>query len=275
MDYNTIAANAIAVGLSSLALVKDGVLKSIGSDIWELVKKPFRVNKKDMKIIEGLQENPNDLKLLGAAEYKLAEFLESNPTLAGDLVKYIDKYNEKNKTMNVNNSKNFVFSENNYGSISVGDKITNFNINTDFTKRDIDQLVLILEDRANIIVQKLQKYYKYTNVKEYLEEFKTLHKNHIKALSDGNLIYAHELLLNIYNLSYKLESDEFWTRHDIETPAVLYNLRNDAFTKGNLICAYISGDMKEYSEQYFSINVSKNYDELLMLYKRIGKISVN
>lgn len=274
MNFNSIATEAIQTILPSLILINDGVLKSIGSDLWKLIKKPFKNNVKDEKIIEELEKNPNDLKLQGITEYKLTEFLEENPSFAEELLRSIQNFRERdknNREISVTNSKNVVNSNNIYGSIIVGDNIHDVTINSDSSKKDISQLISILEDRANLIIHNLKERYKYIKCDRYLKEFRTLHENHVKALSNGNLIHAHEILRQIHDLSTDIESDEFWTRHRIETPHLLYSLSSDAFTKGILICTYLTGEMKDHSNKYFSVEVKREENEILSLYKLISK----
>jgi hypothetical protein len=114
----------------------------------------------------------------------------------------------------------------------------------------VDELIAILENRAKNIRLELSPYYKYAPVKKYLRQFKELHEKHVSSLRDGRLIQAHEVLSEIHKLSADLESDEFWSRHDAETPDVRYSLSDDAFQRGKLICEYVAGDMKAYSEKY-------------------------
>lgn len=114
MDINTIANEAFKIVLPSLIAIKDGGFKSIGSDLWELIKKSFKSNEKDKKIVDQLEENPNDLKLQGIAEYKLAEFLEGDSSLSEELMKYIKSFNEKKDddgTINIKESKNIVIAK--------------------------------------------------------------------------------------------------------------------------------------------------------------------
>ncbi|MFL0198062.1 hypothetical protein ACJDU8_21210 [Clostridium sp. WILCCON 0269] len=126
MDFSAVAKEAFTIILPSLIAIKDGGLKSIGSDIWELVKKPFKSNKRDEEIISKLEKNPNDLESLGIAKYKLTEFLEKDPDLAEELIKYIENFKKENqngKTINVKNSKNFIINTDihNGGDVVVGD----------------------------------------------------------------------------------------------------------------------------------------------------------
>ena len=106
---------------------------------------------------------------------------------------------------------------------------------------NLDQLVAILDSRAQLILDSLSKHYHYASVQEYAEKFENLHLLHITALRKGNLIHAHEILKQINELSTKLENDEFWTRHEIETPNVSYKLNPYGFEYGRIITGYLSG----------------------------------
>lgn len=100
MDFSAIAKDAFAVILPSLMTIRDGGLKSIGSDLWELIKKSFKSNERDKKIVTKLEENPNDLQLQAIATYKLIEFLEKDPDLAKKLIKCIKAFREKEQISN-------------------------------------------------------------------------------------------------------------------------------------------------------------------------------
>lgn len=118
----------------------------------------------------------------------------------------------------------------------------------------IEELISILNTRADIITRTLSKYFQYTEVKIYLDQFVSLHQQHVAALQKGYIIHAHEILTQIYKLSYNLEKDEFWKRHAIETPDLCYKLCSDAFQNGIIICGYIAGDMERYSPECPQIN---------------------
>ena len=113
----------------------------------------------------------------------------------------------------------------------------------------LDELIKLFNLRASIINEELRKHYNYTEVKSYLNEFNVFHIKHIEALQNHEFILAHEYLTRIYNISYALSNAEFWTRHEIETPDVSYMLSKDAFTKGELICGYLVGDIISYSKK--------------------------
>ena len=143
-----------------------------------------------------------------------------------------------------------------------------------------DELIEILNMRASKINHDLSQYYRYANIKEYLDEFNRLHKLHIEALKNGNIVLAHEILVDIHKLSFELAGDEFWTRHEIETPNVAYSLCLDAFQRGELVYGYICGDMKgcnypsdkgiylslstaEFEEQYSISFITSVYESIL------------
>ena len=113
----------------------------------------------------------------------------------------------------------------------------------------LDELIKLFTLRASIINEELGKYYKYTEVESYLNEFNAFHKKHIEALQNHEFILAHECLTRIYSISRALDNKEFWTSHEIERPNMSYKLNRDAFTKGELICGYLVGEIKSYSKK--------------------------
>jgi hypothetical protein len=117
-------------------------------------------------------------------------------------------------------------------------------------KSRLDELIAILNDRHQKIINGLSEYYHYVEIKTYVDRFNRLHQAHIDSLREGKILLAHEKLVDIHKLLWELERDEFWARHDKETPDVVYSLRPDAFQRGPLICAYITGDMTGRSEKY-------------------------
>lgn len=127
MDFNSIASNSFSTILPFLMSIKDGVLKGIGNDLWKLIKKPFRFDEKDNKIVDELEKNPNDLKLQGIAEFRLAQLLETNQDVAEELIKLIQALNEENQRngiVNIKNSKNFVIAKDiriQSGNFTIGD----------------------------------------------------------------------------------------------------------------------------------------------------------
>ena len=117
-------------------------------------------------------------------------------------------------------------------------------------RNGLDELILILEQRAEIIVNRLQPFYRYAKVKDYISTFKNLHDRHIESLRNGNVILAHELLGQIHKISADLESDEFWRSHRAERPGWAYSLRPDAFQRGRMICEYVVGQLESYADEY-------------------------
>jgi hypothetical protein len=116
-------------------------------------------------------------------------------------------------------------------------------------KERVDELIAILEDRADKIREGLQQYYHHILVRDYLEKFQRLHERHIDSLRNGRIIQAHEILSQIHSLSHDLDSKGFWTGN-----TGLYCLSMDAFERGALICEYVGGEMKSRSKKY-PINV--------------------
>jgi hypothetical protein len=137
-----------------------------------------------------------------------------------------------------------------------------------------DELIPILQLRASQIQDQLSEHYHYAPAKKYLSKFGELHLQHISALENDNLVVAHEVLKSIYDLSGELEKDEFWERHDAETPDLLYSLSPGMFQKGRLICRYLVGEMSSNSELYpreISLQSPQNLKIINELYKKILK----
>lgn len=143
-------------------------------------------------------------------------------------------------------------------------------INTTVLESKADELISILEFRAEEIRNQLAPRYKYAVVSEYLEKFNKLHDQHVSALEESNFVLAHEILASIHELSRSLESDEFWSRHAAETPDLLYSLSLDAFQRGRLICEYVVGDMVSFSKLYPSEErMGANIDGVEKIYDRV------
>lgn len=120
MDINTIVADAFG----TILIVKNGILMSIGTELWQLIKKPFNFTVNDKKIIDELEKNPNDIKLQGKAELRLSQLLEENSVIAEELIECIKKFKEENQNNEIYNSKNVVITDNidvNNGTFIVGD----------------------------------------------------------------------------------------------------------------------------------------------------------
>jgi hypothetical protein len=109
----------------------------------------------------------------------------------------------------------------------------------------VNELVAVLEPRAARIRAKLREHYSKAPVEDYLARFDDLHNRHVKALKQGQFILAHEILGEIHTVSFELSSEDFWTDNH-----GLYSLRDDAFQRGVMICAYVVGRFESYSEHY-------------------------
>lgn len=130
-----------------------------------------------------------------------------------------------------------------------------------------EELVDLLEHRAEKVRKELDSHYKYEPVQKYLEEFNSLHEKHIESIKKGNFTVAHETLREIHRLSFEFEHNEFWERHEVEEPNVSYRLAPDAFDRGKLICGYVAGEVTQFSRQYPSERGShRDYNE-----DRLGK----
>lgn len=125
----------------------------------------------------------------------------------------------------------------------------------------------------------MQSHYEIIEVNKYLKRFKYLHKQHIKALKEGNLIYAHEILIEIHLMSDALDTEE----RSISGNMICYGNPSDwdnlsevakynwLIEKSIIICAYIAGDMKKNSENFFratviiedEVNIAKVYRNII------------
>lgn len=116
-----------------------------------------------------------------------------------------------------------------------------------FNSEDINlsELISFYESRADNVRRTLKENIKYEPVSEYLKDFDELHAQHILALENGELIVAADILSQINTLSRSLEYNEFWTRHDNETPGISYKLCADAFIRGEMIRIYAGPKVAE------------------------------
>lgn len=91
----------------------------------------------------------------------------------------------------------------------------------------VDELINILELRAQKIRDDLAYFVKYSDVQTFLKEFEVLHKRHLESLREGKMTLAHEYLSKIHQLSWDLTKLEFW---DNSSPRVDYDLEEDSLT---------------------------------------------
>ena len=136
-------------------------------------------------------------------------------------------------------------SNNMSGNIAGGNLV----IQQDKLQDHADELVGILEDRAKDIVKNLQLEYE-VDVKQYLNDFLLLHREHVDALKKGHLVRAHEILKKINNLSYSLEKSESSKIIQINYQKIISSIDLDEHSTGALICGYIAGDCQRDSNRY-------------------------
>jgi len=158
----------------------------------------------------------------------------------------------------------------------------NFIINRTISKKieSKNQLIEILNFRADEINKNLSSNFDYLEIENFLLEFNNLHKKHICAIEAENYLLAHEIIRKIHKLSYEMEQKEFSIDHKKNRPNVFYNLMQGAFTRGSLICKYIVNDMNEYSKKY-PVNFSsfdsqidrKSKNEIIKFYNFILEIT--
>lgn len=100
MDFSKIAGDSLNIILPYLKSIIDGTLKSAGADLWKLIKKPFKLDH-DKKLVDKLEKDPDNLKLQGGLELRLAQLLEENPDIAEELEKCIRNFKEKEGMSNI------------------------------------------------------------------------------------------------------------------------------------------------------------------------------
>ena len=120
----------------------------------------------------------------------------------------------------------------------------------DFVRERAGELAGVLEERAERIRWELAGHYTHTPVEGFLARFGVLHARHVRELRAGTIGPAHRTLHGIHEVAFELEWKEFWTDRDINAPGAMYDLADDAFTRGPLICAYLVGDMRARSPRY-------------------------
>ena len=119
-----------------------------------------------------------------------------------------------------------------------------------FVRERAAELAEVLEARAERIRRELAGHYAHTPVDVFLARFGELHARHVRELRAGRIAPAHRVLDEIHDVSFQLEWKEFWTDREVNHPGAVYELADDAFTRGPLICAYVVGDMRSYSPLY-------------------------
>jgi hypothetical protein len=120
----------------------------------------------------------------------------------------------------------------------------------DFVRERAGELATALEARAERIRRELAGFYTYTLVEGFLARFEELHARHVRELRAGRIAPAHRVLDEIHDVSFQLEWKEFRTDRDVNHPGAIYELADDAFTRGPLISAYMVGVMRSHSPLY-------------------------
>jgi hypothetical protein len=116
----------------------------------------------------------------------------------------------------------------------------------------MEELIKILEFRAEVIERDLQKHYE-TEVKECLAKFLSLHSQHVAALRQRQYVLAHEILQKINNLSYSLETSEAGLHRRLGADYAMLGM--EAYSKGALMCGYVAGDLRRKSKHYPGLKV--------------------
>lgn len=100
----------------------------------------------------------------------------------------------------------------------------------------------LLKERARRIQTSLYKEYTYESVEKYLKEFNILHPKHIEAIRNNQQVLAHEILGEIYALSFYLEMKEEDKENDAKGIKVEYQreLNFDGIS-GKIMTMYMAG----------------------------------
>jgi hypothetical protein len=123
-------------------------------------------------------------------------------------------------------------------------------VNNGPTGAQTDELVRVLQARAQRIQNELAPKFKDVEVKKFLQQFDELHRSHIDALRRNNLVEAHEYLTQVHAISRELQASEFWAREAKRSlqgvrspqegpPRIAYSVKPDAFQRGKMIEWYV------------------------------------
>lgn len=146
--------------------------------------------------------------------------------------------------------------------------IKNSNIaeNIVIESNDIAKLIEFYQFQANEINSSFKNFYRFVPVKTYLDEFNNLHKKHIEALENNNLILAAKYVSKIHRLSLLIEIDEEDLKKEekrriadslgqmIEEVQYLYGEFPKGILGGRLANKYLIGQFKEETQ------ISTDYD---------------
>jgi len=150
-----------------------------------------------------------------------------------------------------------------YNNQSAEKKVTNKDIansfsiylNTTVTKPNskLHELIEVFKVRAQAIIEKLALY-ETTKIKNYCNSFAQLHEKHIKSLDDNNFLLAHELLIQINNLSKNIEEELFSInqKQKVESNPLIY-LETNNIPKINVITFYSTGE--NYNENLLTLSL--------------------
>ncbi len=127
-------------------------------------------------------------------------------------LEYQNKYNvlngqKQNPSIGSDRNNSTIKIEGNNNTLITDLNISN-NLNSYDSANEIDELIQVLNLRAESLEQNLKNEYELTDIQPYLDKFQGLHIRHIEALEKGDFILAHELLSQIHNLSFSLAENE-------------------------------------------------------------------
>lgn len=129
------------------------------------------------------------------------------------------------------------------GNIAGRDIIINDTMN-----ERIEELVKLLQYRAEWIEKNVFNKYEYSQIEHFLNMFRSLHEKHIAALNAMNLILAHEILIEIHKISCQIEVSKGSMR--TISPGSDYAMSSSGFERGALMCFYMTGDFRSNSPKY-------------------------
>jgi len=115
-------------------------------------------------------------------------------------------------------------------------------------------LIALLSIRAKKVEDYLKKHHPPDKSKEFIKVFRNLHREHIKHLRAGNVIAAHEVLIQIHDFSYNAAG--FRTG--------MYICARPYYIRGSIIGGYLVDEFEMEPDSYplsseeLSINFIRN-----------------
>jgi hypothetical protein len=126
-------------------------------------------------------------------------------------------------------------------------------------KPERDLLIAAFEKRAQEIRQAIRVRESYLDPEAPLTLFDKLHTLHISTLKNGDVLLAHNVLLDIMRLSYNLCGDHYRLKRVFELPDRDFILSETACQDGVMVCLYITG--KARCEEPFKTITAASYQD--------------